>query len=171
MAWRPYENLIEGELDNTSLGKVTGWILFFRKDDIPLRVNFDLHGDFHEDIRGKKIRITNTNPKDRNEELERKGSYMKSFSEIQTGGVGDITAGLPVDGNPPYVSYPYIEWYSQENGRVVLELGSEQIEIIGDISPFIAPLKECEKQKQHKERHGRLFEFLMSFGKEFTNND
>lgn len=171
MAWRPYQNLIEGELDNTILGKVTGWILFFRKDEDPLQVNFYLHGDFHEDIRGKKIRITNTNPKDKNEELERDGSYMESFSEIQTGGVGDITAGLPVDGNPPYVSYPYIEWYSQENGRVVLELDSEQIEITGDISPFIAPLKEYEKQEQHEEIHERLVDFLMSFGKEYANND
>ena len=30
----------------------------------------------------------------------------------------------------PYVSYPYIEWYSEANGRVVLELDPEQLEII-----------------------------------------
>jgi hypothetical protein len=28
MAWRPTEYLIEGELDNTTPGKVTGWMRF-----------------------------------------------------------------------------------------------------------------------------------------------
>jgi hypothetical protein len=28
MAWRPYENLIEGERDNRTPGKVTGWLSF-----------------------------------------------------------------------------------------------------------------------------------------------
>ena len=30
----------------------------------------------------------------------------------------------------PYVDYPYIEWYSKMNGRVVLELDSSQVEIV-----------------------------------------
>src|SRR5579862_9202342 len=49
MAWRPYENLIDGELDNQTPGKVSGWMRFFRAKSSPLRVNFDLEGDFHED--------------------------------------------------------------------------------------------------------------------------
>ena len=28
MAWRPYENLIDGELNNRTPGKVTGWMRF-----------------------------------------------------------------------------------------------------------------------------------------------
>ncbi len=28
MAWRPTEYLLEGELDNTTPGKVTGWMQF-----------------------------------------------------------------------------------------------------------------------------------------------
>ena len=28
MAWRPSEYLIDGELDNTNPGKVTGWMRF-----------------------------------------------------------------------------------------------------------------------------------------------
>ena len=28
MAWRPNDQLIEGELDNTVQGKVTGWMQF-----------------------------------------------------------------------------------------------------------------------------------------------
>src|SRR5258708_28304531 len=45
MAWRPYENLINGELDNRIPGKVTGWIRFFRGAKRPLQVRFDLAGD------------------------------------------------------------------------------------------------------------------------------
>src|SRR3989441_295771 len=35
MAWRPYENLIDGELDNRTPGKVTGWMLAFAKEAHP----------------------------------------------------------------------------------------------------------------------------------------
>ena len=170
MAWRPYENLVQGELDNTILGKVTGWMVFLRRGDIPLKVSFYLEGDFHEDIRGKKIKLTNANPKYRDEGLDENVTYMDGFSEIQTGGVGDITAGIPVDGVVPYVSYPYIEWYSEENGRVVLELDHDQVEIIEETSSFVAPLKECEKREQVEERHRRFHDFLYSIlGKEYTN--
>lgn len=91
MAWRPYENLIDGELDNRTPGKVTGWIRFFRKEQPPLRVTFDLEGDFHEDIRGTVIRLSNPNPSDRNPDG---GTYMDGFNQIQNGTAGDITAGL-----------------------------------------------------------------------------
>ncbi len=93
MAWRPNENLIDGELDNRTPGKVKGWIRFFRNKKAPLRVTFDLEGDFHEDIRGAVIRLSNPNPSDRN--LDR-GTYMNGFSPMQHGTAGDITAGLPL---------------------------------------------------------------------------
>ena len=94
MAWRPYQNVINGELDNRIPGKVTGWIRFYRRGAVPLRATFDLAGDFHEDIRGKVIRISNPAPSDRNEELEREGTYMDGFASVQRGQVGDITAGI-----------------------------------------------------------------------------
>jgi hypothetical protein len=93
MAWRPYENLIDGELDNRTPGKVTGWMRFFRNGKHPLRVTFDLAGDFHEDIRGTMIRLSNPNPAD--QALDR-ATYMEGFDCMQRGTVGDITAGLPL---------------------------------------------------------------------------
>jgi len=33
MAWRPYDNLIAGELDNTVPGKVTGWLRFLGMEE------------------------------------------------------------------------------------------------------------------------------------------
>jgi len=97
MAWRSYENLINEELDNRTPGKVTGWMRFCRRGKEPLQVTLDLEGDFHEDIRGKVIRLKNPTPADRNEvELDRHGTYMEGFAQVQRGTVGDITAGLPL---------------------------------------------------------------------------
>jgi hypothetical protein len=92
MAWRPNNNLIDGELDNRISGKVTGWLRFYRNSRGPLRVSLDLAGDFHEDIRGMLIRLTNLNPSDAYG--DREGSYMDGFARSQHGTVGDITAGL-----------------------------------------------------------------------------
>jgi hypothetical protein len=38
-----------------------------------------------------------------------------------------MTAGLPP---APYGPFPHFEWYSDKNGRVVLELDREQVEVI-----------------------------------------
>ena len=196
MAWRPYENLMEGVLDNRTAGKVTGWMRFFRRGMEPLKVDFDLEGDFHEDIRGAVIKLRNPQPTDRNIELDRKGTYMEGFCPEQRGSVGDITAGLPLgfwtegfvrslkerlekrwqeqgiggqelekmrrdvdaefvkyvrdkEAFYPYVSYPYIEWYS-ENGRVVLELDSAQVEILREEEcrpKTTAELADAEKKR------------------------
>jgi len=133
MAWRPYENLIAGELSNTVPGRVTGWLRFVGMEE---QVRLDLNGDFHRDIRGTRIRLRNPQSMDRNQTgatgETRQGSYMGRFSPVQTGKVGDITAGLPPH---DYGVRPYIEWYSEENGRVVLELESEQVEVIGKPLP------------------------------------
>jgi len=96
MAWRPYENLLDGELSNRVPGKVTGWMRFFRRGKQPLRVVFDLAGDFHEDIRGSDIVLKNDEPADKNISLERDGTYMEGFDPVQRGNVGDMTAGFPL---------------------------------------------------------------------------
>jgi len=90
MAWRPNENLIDGELDNRIPGKVTGWMRFFRNEKDPLKVTFDLEGDFHEDIRGTKVRFWNPNPSDRYQDG---GTYMDGFDPMQRGTTGDMTSG------------------------------------------------------------------------------
>jgi len=153
MAWRPHENLIAGELDNTVPGKVTGWLQFLGMEE---GVKLDLNGDFHRDIRGTRIRLRNQQPMDRNHtgatgEI-REGSYMQRFSTVQTGEVGDITAGLP-----PYdyvKDRAYVEWYSEENGRVVLELESEQVEVIGE--PLPVDSQEPVSRQKQAENMGRF---------------
>jgi hypothetical protein len=129
MAWRPTHYLIEGVLDNTKLGKVTGWMQFAGKKE---RIVFDLTGDFHRDIRGAKVRLRGDGESANTEESAK---YMEGFSKLQKGNVGDMTAGrVPRD----YVGYPYFEWYSDNDGRIVIELEPEQVEIL------TPPIPACE---------------------------
>ena len=129
MAWRPYEQFIEGILDNTTPGKVTGWMRFAGVKD---RVIFDLEGDFHRDIRGAKVRLRGDGESANVEESEK---YMEGFSKLQKGNVGDMTAGRePAD----YVNYGYFEWYGDDNGRVVIELEPDQVELLTQ------PIPACE---------------------------
>jgi hypothetical protein len=136
MAWRPHEQLVEGELDNTVPGKVTGWIRFVGMNEV---VKLDLHGDFHRDIRGTKVRLSGCARDD-----GKARQCLEGFSPVQTGEVGDMTAGLPPQ---DYVSgYVYLEWYSEQNGRVVLELDQDQIKVIG------TPIPACESDPVSREK-------------------
>ena len=137
MAWRPTQYLMEGELDNTQPGKVTGWMRFAGMKEI---IRFDLEGNFHRDIRGAKIRFSGNGCKDD----PKAAGYMHGMSVEQTGEAGDITAGLPPR---EYVAYPYLEWYGEENGRVVIELAPDQIEVIG------RPIPACESDPSSRDDH------------------
>ncbi|HUX02755.1 MAG: hypothetical protein WBD75_02335 [Phycisphaerae bacterium] len=139
MAWRPTRYLIEGELDNTVPGKVTGWMEFAGMGQ---RVTFDLAGDFHRDIRGAKIHLVGKGIR----EDPAAAKHMDGLAVHQTGKVGDITAGLPPR---DYAGYPYIEWYSKENGRVVLELEPEQVQVIG------TPIPASESEPVSREEQNR----------------
>ena len=116
MAWRPAEYLIEGELEDTQRGRVLGWMEF---TGLAERVSFDLAGKFNRDIRATRIHLYGD--ADIMVDQQETRNYMSNFAIHQTGHVGDITAGLSPLG---YVEYPYIEWYSSENGRIVIERDS-----------------------------------------------
>ena len=141
MAWRPSLYLIEGELDNTTPGRVTGWMRF---RGIEGKVTFDLRGDFHRDIRGAKLRIDGIG--EDADEAEA-ASCMAGLKRHQSGRVGDITAGqAPQD----YADYPYVEWYGDRNGRVVMELPPEAVEVIGQPIPWrlTQPISRGQQHEQ-----------------------
>jgi len=116
MAWRPTRYLMGGDLDNTAPGKVTGWMRFA---GLSRKVTFDLEGNFHRDIRGAMIRFRGVGCEDDPEAV----SFMDGFALKQTGKVGDMTAGRsPHD----YGRTPYLEAYTDQNGRIVLELDPDQ---------------------------------------------
>ncbi len=141
MAWRPNENLIDGELSNRVPGKVTGWMRFFRERRQPLRVVFDLAGDFHEDIRGSDIVLKNDAPTDRDASLEKDETYMDGFDPEQRGTVGDMTAGFPLG---PWTeelaerlkAQLEISW--QENGLTGTELEERRRAVEADYAAKIA---------------------------------
>src|SRR5713101_2192917 len=141
MAWRPYENLLDGELSNRVPGKVTGWMRLFRRGKQPLRVVFDLEGDFHEDIRGSEIELKGDAPADRNISLERDGTYMDGFDPEQRGTVGDMTAGFPLG---PWTEElaerlkAQLEVAWQENGLTGTELEERRRAVETDYASKIA---------------------------------
>jgi hypothetical protein len=147
MALRLSAYLIEGELDNTHRGQVTGWMQFAGRKE---KMTFALEGDFHRDIRGAKIHFigdaaTTDPPADAQEEME-------GIAMHQIGKVGDITAGLPPR---DYVDYPYVEWYGDDNGRVVIELEPGQVQVIG------TPIPACESDPISRAQQKRnMAEFL-----------
>ena len=126
MAFRPTRYVIEGELDNTHLGKVTGWIQFAGMNE---RVVLKLKGNFHRDIQGAKLHFTG----DGGEPPQDAVAHMEGFWPEQDGKAGDITAGLPPH---DFGGQPYIEWYSYGSGRVVIEPDKDHVEVIGQPVPL-----------------------------------
>lgn len=120
MTWRPSTYLLAGELDNTTPGKVTGWMRFA---GLPEQVTIDLEGDFEPDIRGRRIGLKGGYPGKEGAAIE----FMKGFAARQVGRTGHITAGWPPHS---WTEYPYIEWYSLHNDRVVLYLEPYQVSIL-----------------------------------------
>ena len=150
MAWKPTRFLTEGMLDNTCPNKVRGWMKFV---GVKGKATFDLEGDFHRDIRGAKIRFTGDAGANSKEAQE----YMKGFAQHQTGKVGDMTAGLPPQ---DYVSYCYLEWYSKENGRVVIELDRDKVKLA------TKPIPASETKPISRDEQARnMAEFLTGLAK------
>jgi len=147
MAWRPNDQFIEGVLDNTVPGKVTGWMRFAGIDE---KVIFNLEGNFHRDIRGAKIKLTGDCQCDYDHGQAKQ--YMQGFAVRQNGATGDMTSGRkPAD----YVDYPYFEWYSAANGRCVIELDHDQIEILTPAIPACES-DPIERKKQAQNMAGFL---------------
>ena len=63
----------------------------------------------------------------------------------------------------PYVPYPYIEWYSKANGRVVLELEPSQVEILeGEAAPrATTPAEDVVAERKRAQAFGHFFEGMV----------
>ena len=107
----------------------------------PLRVAFDLEGDFHEDIRGSDIVLKNDHPSDEDDSLERDGTYMEGFDPMQRGTVGDMTAGFPLGSWSEELARRLkaqleINW--QENGLTGTELEDRRRDVAARYAAKIA---------------------------------
>jgi hypothetical protein len=143
MAWR-FTNLVEGgEIDNTVRGRVAGWIrLTGRAERLPL----ELRGDCRPDLAGWRFRIVRIDPVPPWAEPVN----IDGLASEQVGRAGDITADrilrhydCPVEellariaaGEPPPTEWRktlYLEWYSDRNGRVVIQSTRLRAERIGE---------------------------------------
>ena len=137
MAWRIDEQLIRGEIDNRAKGRVTGRLWFVGLEE---PVALELEGNPWRDLAGHLFRFSNPSPKP---------GDMQGFSTLQQGTVGDITASrkvrVPDCPMEEFIaSYKtgrkhtfhwanclYLEWFSECNGRVVVESVDYAMELDG----------------------------------------
>lgn len=136
MAWRIDEAVTHGEIDNTVEGRTTGRIWLAGRDE-PLVLT--LEGDCWRDLAGTRLRFENPSPVAQ--------AAAIGLETKQTGIVGDITASrknkvsmvgdeelqrlyqdkaaIPFE----WKNTLYLEWFSESNGRVLIESASYHLEI------------------------------------------
>jgi hypothetical protein len=167
MAWRIDEQVVRGEIDSRRKGYVTGRIWLSGRDE---PVELDLAGNPWADLAGHTLRFRNPKPKP---------GLPDGFAIRQKGVVGDITASrkvkVPDCSEEEFIKcyeerrpFPwhwanslYLEWFSQANGRVVIESGSYEMEI--DTEPAWTMDAE-EEQAQHLRNAGALTDFMNRLG-------
>ena len=136
MAWRIARSVVRGEIDNRVRGTVTGKVWLLGREE-PLTLN--LAGNCWRDLAGFRFAFANPDPQP--------GDNV-DLDSTQEGKVGDITASRKVRDVPmedieklmsepgenkgaryPLVNCLYLEWYSNSNGRVVVESTKFKIEL------------------------------------------
>lgn len=167
MAWRIDEQVVRGEIDSRARDRVTGRIWFVGRDE---PVILDLAGNPYRDLAGHVLRFTNPNPKP---------GELSGFSPLQSGVTGDITASRKVrvpdcsmdDLMEHYrkrESFPwhwgnslYLEWFSQTNGRVVIESADFVLELdaVGAWE-----MSEEEEEEQQITNAGAMAGFMDTLG-------
>lgn len=143
MAWRITDLVESGEIDNTQRDRVFGWIRLTGRAE-PLRL--ELSGNCHPDLAGWRFRVVRVEPVPKWAEE----TNIDGLSTDQTGQAGDITADqllqhyeCPVEellariraGEPPPTDLRkalYLEWYSERNGRVVIQSTRLAVERLGE---------------------------------------
>jgi len=158
MAWRLNQAVVRGEIDNRIKGVVTGRIwLTGVEDPIELR----LEGNCHRDMAGHLLTFENPHPVKPDDE-------HTDLNPHQNGLVGDLTASrkvrvfdIPLEEalamykqteKPPehLANCLYLEWYSDFNGRVVIESTDYRISI-SEPAWLMTPEEEVAQLKTNSE--------------------
>jgi hypothetical protein len=137
MAWRIHDSVIRGEIDNRTKGRVRGK-LWLHGLDKPVRL--DLDGNACPDLAGCRLKFKNP----------AKTFAMRKrpkFNPLQRGRIGNLSASQKVRGftipaeealalidrgeQPPerVANALYLEWFSEGNGRVVIESADFELNI------------------------------------------
>jgi hypothetical protein len=136
MAIRLRKNVVKGEIDNRVQGRVTGKIWLHGKDD---PIELSLQGNCLRDIAGCRLTFRNPTP-----EPDESADIINT---VQRGPVGDMTASRKVKllDVPVERAYEmkkagedvptrigncvYLEWFSEMNGRVVIETADLRVRV------------------------------------------
>jgi hypothetical protein len=137
MAFRIHESVVRGEIDNREKGVVRGKIWVEGRAE---PVMLELAGNAWPDLAGCLLSFTNP--------LERIAHpHLDSLHGVQRGGIGDLTASrkvrvfdVPLEQalemirrkeKPPehMANSLYLEWFSEANGRVVVESADYKLTI------------------------------------------
>lgn len=153
MAWRIDGAVVRGEIDNRTRGRVTGRIWFTGRDE---PVELELAGNCWRDLAGRRLEFTNPQPKP---------GDLRNCATVQRGAVGDITASRKVKvlecppdqihlhsktgREPPWHwgNSLNLEWFSECNGRVVIESSEFELRIIGEAAWEMSEAEEIEQRK------------------------
>lgn len=162
MAWRPGRLVMAGELDNTHIGWTIGWLELEGFDE---RLQLKLLGNCHPDLAGWKFRIKRVLPEPGTDLDGDEDSDYSGISFDQSGHVGDITADqvlkhfeigndeliqrLRAGEHPPFTwrKCLYLEWFSNRNGRIVIQSTRLEVERIGERA------FELTDEQYHQQRH------------------
>ena len=163
MAWRIAEAVVRGEIDNRGRDRVTGRIWLAGRT-APLELA--LTGNCWRDLAGRRLEFTNPQPQP---------GDLGDLALRQKGSVGDITASrkvkvpdIPLDQIGEYYAqrkpWPwhwgnslYLEWFSERNGRVVIETTAYELRIVGEPAWEMTP----EEEEAQRQANGRAITDFM----------
>lgn len=163
MAWRIEEQVIRGELDNRVRGRVTGRIWLAGRER-PLELA--LAGNPWRDLAGRRIEFVNPSAQ---------AGDLSGLADAQHGVIGDCTASRKAkvpDVNAEELSallqahqpFPwhwancvYLEWFSDANGRVVIESGHYQVTVSLEAA---WTMSAAEEQRQRDANAAALLRFM-----------
>ncbi|HWA24928.1 MAG TPA: hypothetical protein VG734_04565 [Lacunisphaera sp.] len=167
MDWRIDEAVIRGHIDNRVRGRVNGRIWFIGRSE---PVELELTGNCWRDLAGRCLEFTHR---------QAKPGDLDQLAGLQQGTVGDITASrkvkvpdIPLDEIGAYYAakkpWPwhwgnclYLEWFSERNGRVVIESADFELKIVGDPA---WEMSDTEEEEQRRANAGAMGAFLERAG-------
>ena len=179
MAWRIDESVIRGEIDNRTRDRVTGRIWFEGRAE-PVELN--LTGNAWRDLAGRRLEFVN--PVAVKKPLS--ADDIDGFATRQTGTIGDCTASRKV--KVPEVTmdelmelfkqrkpFPWhwgnslhLEWFSETNGRVVIESASYLLTVSPDMTWDMTADEEAAQQRTNA---GAMGGFIQQLGEAVASEE
>ena len=155
MAFRIHDSVVRGEIDNRAKGIVRGRVWVEGRAE---PVSLELKGNAWPDLAG--CLLTFTNPQERFPH-----PHLDSLDPVQRGSIGDLTASrkvrvfdVPLEKalemirrkeKPPehMANSLYLEWFSEANGRVVIESADYELTISAP-EWRMTPEEDAERARQ-----------------------